>query len=131
MLFCDLWWPQGYNLCKLFNIQEERVKVDIEEAKFQAEKRKEAIERAKTLLYYQTDRIKKFHVSHTIPLVSILSHIILKGALKLSEVLAEREQQVLRKKEKKGLQKKIDARFLAMEQEVWLWTKCNKITFNH
>ena len=37
--------------------------MDIEEAKFQAEKRKEAIERAKTLLYYQTDRIKKFHVS--------------------------------------------------------------------
>ena len=37
--------------------------MDAEEAKFQAEKRKEAIERAKTLLYYQTDRIKKFHVS--------------------------------------------------------------------
>jgi len=36
--------------------------VDIEEAKFQATKRKEAIERAKTLLYYQTDRVKKFHV---------------------------------------------------------------------
>ena len=33
--------------------------MDIEEAKFQAAKRKEAIERAKTLLYYQTDRIKK------------------------------------------------------------------------
>ena len=52
----------GHNwLCKS---QEERVKVDIEEAKFQAAKRKEAIERAKTLLYYQTDRVKKFHVSH-------------------------------------------------------------------
>ena len=37
--------------------------MDIEEAKFQAEQRKKAIERAKTLLYYQTDRVKKFHVS--------------------------------------------------------------------
>ena len=35
----------------------------MEEAKYQAEKRKEAIERAKTLLYYQTDRVKQFHVS--------------------------------------------------------------------
>ena len=40
------------------------MKVDVEEAKYQAERRKEAIERAKTLLYYQTDRVKQFHVSH-------------------------------------------------------------------
>ena len=39
------------------------MKVDIEEAKYQAEKRREAIEKAKTLLYYQTDRVKQFHVS--------------------------------------------------------------------
>ena len=44
--------------------QEEKVKVDVEEAKYQSERRKEAIERAKTLLYYQTDRVKQFHVSH-------------------------------------------------------------------
>lgn len=44
--------------------QAERVRVDAEEAKFQAKQRKEAIERAKTLLYYQTDRLKQFHVSH-------------------------------------------------------------------
>lgn len=43
--------------------QAERVKIDLEEARFQADKRKEAIERAKTLLYYQTDRVKQFHVS--------------------------------------------------------------------
>lgn len=43
--------------------QGERVKIDLEEARFQADKRKEAIERAKTLLYYQTDRVKQFHVS--------------------------------------------------------------------
>ena len=41
----------------------ERVKLDIEEAEFQAARRKEAIEKAKTMLYYQTDRVKQFHVS--------------------------------------------------------------------
>ena len=39
------------------------MKVDLEEAQYQAERRKEAIERAKTLLYHQTDRVKQFHVS--------------------------------------------------------------------
>ena len=37
--------------------------MDIEEAKYQAQKRKEAIDRAKTQQYYQTDRVKGFHVS--------------------------------------------------------------------
>lgn len=40
------------------------MKIDEEEAKFQAEKRKIAIERAKTLLYYQTDRVKQLNVSN-------------------------------------------------------------------
>ena len=43
--------------------EEERKLIDIEEAQFQATKRKEAIERAKTQQYYQTDRVKGFHVS--------------------------------------------------------------------
>ena len=42
--------------------EEEKKKIDIEEAKFQAKKRKEAIEKAKTAQYFQTDRIKSFHV---------------------------------------------------------------------
>ena len=46
--------------------QEEKVKIDKEEAKHQAQKRKEAIERAKTLQYYQTDRVKTFHVRNVI-----------------------------------------------------------------
>ena len=44
--------------------EEEKKAVDIEEAKYQAEKRKEAIEKAKTQQYYQTDRVKGFHVSY-------------------------------------------------------------------
>lgn len=43
--------------------EEERIAVDIEEAKFQAAQRKEAIDKAKTQQYYQTDRVKGFHVS--------------------------------------------------------------------
>ena len=43
----------------------EKVKIDIEEANFQANKRKEAIEKARTMVYYQTDRVKTFHVSNT------------------------------------------------------------------
>ena len=41
----------------------ERLQMDIEEAKFKATERKEAIEKAKTQQYYQTDRVKNFHVS--------------------------------------------------------------------
>lgn len=57
--------------------EEERKVIDIEEETFQAQKRKEAIERAKTQQYYQTDRVKGFH-----------------GALLLTEVLKEREAQL-------------------------------------
>ncbi|XP_071108770.1 cilia- and flagella- associated protein 210-like [Haliotis cracherodii] len=57
--------------------EEERVKVDLEEAQYQAAQRREAIEKAKTQQYYQTDRVKAFH-----------------GALLLTEVLKEREAQL-------------------------------------
>lgn len=57
--------------------EEVKQKIDIEEAKYQAEQRKEAIQRAKTLQYYQSDRVKQFH-----------------GALLLTEVLKEREAQL-------------------------------------
>lgn len=42
--------------------EQERIKGDNEEMEFQAQSRKDAIERAKTLLYHQTDRVKTFHV---------------------------------------------------------------------
>ncbi|XP_076439715.1 cilia- and flagella- associated protein 210-like [Babylonia areolata] len=55
----------------------ERHQTDIEEAQYQAIQRRAAIDKAKTLQYYQTDRVKGFH-----------------SALKLSEVLKERDAQV-------------------------------------
>ncbi|KAM7049162.1 cilia- and flagella- associated protein 210 isoform 2-T2 [Acridotheres tristis] len=57
--------------------EEERKLLDLEEAKFQVAKRKEVIDRAKTYLLYQDDRIRHFH-----------------GAFLLTKVLKERDAQV-------------------------------------
>ncbi|NWV39461.1 CC173 protein, partial [Grantiella picta] len=57
--------------------EEERKLLDLEEAKFQAAKRKEVIERAKTYLRYQDDRTRKLH-----------------SALLLAKVLKERDAQI-------------------------------------
>ncbi|NXN78698.1 CC173 protein, partial [Bombycilla garrulus] len=57
--------------------EEERKLLDLEEAKFQAGKRKEVIDRAKTYLRYQDDRMRQFH-----------------SAFLLTEVLKERDAQV-------------------------------------
>lgn len=47
--------------------EEERKKViDLEEEKLAAERRREQIEKAKQLQYYQTDRIRTFHVIFSI-----------------------------------------------------------------
>ncbi|XP_077978349.1 cilia- and flagella- associated protein 210-like [Glandiceps talaboti] len=79
--------------------EEEKVQIDIEEAKFQAEKRKEAIQKAKTQQYYQTDRVKGFH-----------------GALLLTEVLKEREAQIELKKAKERASAGKDKDLLARHQ---------------
>ncbi|NWZ62052.1 CC173 protein, partial [Acrocephalus arundinaceus] len=55
----------------------ERKLLDLEEAKFQAAKRKEVIDRTKTYLRYQDDRMRQFH-----------------SALLLTKVLKERDAQV-------------------------------------
>ncbi|NXT62394.1 CC173 protein, partial [Chaetops frenatus] len=57
--------------------EEERKLLDLEEAKFQAAKRKEVIDRAKTYLYYQDDTMRQFH-----------------SALLFTKVLKERDAQV-------------------------------------
>ena len=69
----------------LFTLQEERVKLDIEEAKLQAQKRKEALDRAKTLQYYQTDRVKEFHVGFILFMSpNSVSRLLLKLMLNVS-----------------------------------------------
>uniref|UniRef100_A0A8C4YC82 Trichohyalin-plectin-homology domain-containing protein n=1 Tax=Gopherus evgoodei TaxID=1825980 RepID=A0A8C4YC82_9SAUR len=69
--------------------EEERKLLDLEEAQFQAAKRKEAIEEAKTYQYYQNERVKGLHVS-----------------LLLTEVLKERDAQIEFKKTKPDIYKK-------------------------
>ncbi|XP_015277728.1 PREDICTED: coiled-coil domain-containing protein 173 [Gekko japonicus] len=66
--------------------EEEKRKIDLEEAKYQAQKRKEAIEKAKIDQYYQSERVKGFH-----------------KALLLTEVLKEREVQIKFQKQKQKL----------------------------
>ncbi|XP_046846594.1 coiled-coil domain-containing protein 173-like [Xenia sp. Carnegie-2017] len=80
--------------------EEEKKLIDIEEAKYQAQKRKEAIERAKTLQYYKTDRVKGFH-----------------SALMLTEVLRERDAQVKMKNKQKNSAKNRENHFFDIEQK--------------
>lgn len=80
--------------------EEERKKIDIEEAKIQAQKRKEAIERAKQQQYYETDRVKGFH-----------------GALLLTEVLKERDAQIDFKNLRKNFQKERDNHNLELQKK--------------
>ncbi|XP_075789697.1 cilia- and flagella- associated protein 210 isoform X2 [Pelodiscus sinensis] len=69
--------------------EEERKQLDLEEAQFQAAKRKEAIEQAKTYQYYQNERVKGLH-----------------RELLLTEVLKERDAQIEFKKTKPDIYKK-------------------------
>lgn len=69
-------------------------KIDKEEAKFLQAKRREALDKAKTLQYYQTDRVKEFH-----------------SAMLLSEVLNERDKQVAMRKKLAKMQKDREAEY--------------------
>uniref|UniRef100_A0A4W4GRC6 Trichohyalin-plectin-homology domain-containing protein n=1 Tax=Electrophorus electricus TaxID=8005 RepID=A0A4W4GRC6_ELEEL len=77
--------------------EEERKQIDTAEAKYQEQKRREAIEKAKAQQYYQTDRVKGFH-----------------SALLLTEVLKEREAQIELKQRKQNASKDIDKEIMAM-----------------
>ncbi|XP_056611181.1 cilia- and flagella- associated protein 210 isoform X2 [Triplophysa dalaica] len=77
--------------------EEERKLIDMEEANYQAQIRKEAIEKAKTQQYYQTDRVKEFH-----------------RALLLAEVLKEREAQIDLKHRQQKASKDVDKDILAV-----------------
>ncbi|XP_072435374.1 cilia- and flagella- associated protein 210 isoform X1 [Chiloscyllium punctatum] len=75
--------------------EEERKQIDIEEAKYMAQKRKESLERAKTLLFYQTDRVKG-----------------LNAALMLTEALKEREAQIELKRKKDNLHEREEKSYM-------------------
>lgn len=69
--------------------EEEKQAIDLEEAKYQAQKRKEAIEKAKTQQYYQTDRVKNFHVSKSFVNIYNLVIKIIESSQSLSIKLTE------------------------------------------
>ncbi|XP_034549062.1 coiled-coil domain-containing protein 173 [Notolabrus celidotus] len=74
--------------------EEKRMQIDKEEAEYRKQKKKEAIEKAKTQLYYQTDRVKGLH-----------------SALLLTEVLKERDAQVELKQRIQNASKDVDRKF--------------------
>ncbi|XP_049904217.1 cilia- and flagella- associated protein 210 [Epinephelus moara] len=75
--------------------EEKRKLMDKEEAEYREQQRKEAVKKAKTQLYYQTDRVKGLH-----------------RALLLTEVLKEREAQIELKQRIKSASKDVDKEFL-------------------
>ncbi|KAG7227558.1 hypothetical protein INR49_005373 [Caranx melampygus] len=75
--------------------EEKRKLIDIEEAQYREQTRKEAIEKAKSQLFYQTDQVKRLH-----------------RALLLTEVLKEREAQIELKQRIKSASKDVDKEFL-------------------
>ncbi|CAL1540031.1 unnamed protein product [Lymnaea stagnalis] len=85
--------------------EDERKQIDIEEAKYQAQQRREAIEKAKTQQYYQTDRVKAFH-----------------SALTLTEVLKEREAQLELKRLKEQAMGDQDKEYQKIDRELYEMT---------
>ncbi|XP_072274402.1 cilia- and flagella- associated protein 210 [Pyxicephalus adspersus] len=82
--------------------EEEKKKIDLEEAQYQAEKRREAIENARTKQYYQTDKVKTFH-----------------SALLLTEVMRERDAQIELKNKIQNMSNRQDKDTLAnMQREL-------------
>ncbi|XP_041663571.1 coiled-coil domain-containing protein 173 [Cheilinus undulatus] len=77
--------------------EEKRKQIDKEEAEYRAQKRKEAVEKAKMELYYQTDRVKGLH-----------------RALLLTEVLKEREAQIELKQKIQSASKDVDRKYTDM-----------------
>jgi hypothetical protein len=78
----------------------ERALIDREEAVYQAEQRKQSIERANKLLYQEDDRVKNFN-----------------SKILLSEVLRERNQQVNTTVKKKEYEQMADEQWRAYQEE--------------
>ncbi|XP_075896319.1 cilia- and flagella- associated protein 210 [Nelusetta ayraudi] len=74
--------------------------IDKEEVEYQEQMRKEAIEKAKTQLFYQTHRVRGLH-----------------GALMLSEVLKEREAQVELKQRVEGARQDMDKLLIDVQKQ--------------
>ncbi|XP_073401926.1 cilia- and flagella- associated protein 210 [Dendrobates tinctorius] len=79
--------------------EEEKKRIDVEEAQYQAEKRRQAIEDARVKQYNQSDKVKTFH-----------------GALLLTEVIRERDAQIELKNKRMSVNSRQDTDALAKMQ---------------
>ncbi|KAM3915847.1 cilia- and flagella- associated protein 210 [Leptodactylus fuscus] len=79
--------------------EEEKKRIDLEEAQYQAEKRRQAIEKARLKQYYQNDKVKTFH-----------------SALLLTEVMKERDAQIELKNKRMNMNNRQDKDTLAKMQ---------------
>ncbi|XP_044159227.1 coiled-coil domain-containing protein 173 isoform X1 [Bufo gargarizans] len=79
--------------------EEEKKRIDLEEAQYQAEKRRQAIEDARIKQYFQNDKVKTFH-----------------SALMLTEVIKERDAQMELRTKLMSLNNKQDKDTLAKMQ---------------
>uniref|UniRef100_A0A1A7XT97 Coiled-coil domain containing 173 n=2 Tax=Iconisemion striatum TaxID=60296 RepID=A0A1A7XT97_9TELE len=77
--------------------EEKRKLIDIEEAKYRKQQQQEALERAKTQLFNQTNRVNRFH-----------------SALLLTNVLKEREAQIELKQKRKSAYQNQELKFHEM-----------------
>ncbi|XP_068602867.1 cilia- and flagella- associated protein 210 [Brachionichthys hirsutus] len=77
--------------------EEKRKQIDMEEAKYEQHRRREAVEKARTQLYHQSHRVRELH-----------------SALLLTEVLKEREAQIELKQRIKSASKDVDKGIMDM-----------------
>lgn len=106
--------------------EEKRKQIDKEEAEYRQQQMREAIEKAKTQMYYQTDHVKGFNVRMVhnlfVPFMNVWLHKInwplslLQRALLLTEVLKEREAQIELKQKIQSASIDEDKKFIDMAQ---------------
>lgn len=105
--------------------EEKRKQIDKEEAEYQELKQKEAIEKAKTQLYYRTDPVKGLHVGITrklrhlcafgcLLMLLVVTSALPQRALLLTEVLKEREAQIELKQRIKNTSRDAEKHFADM-----------------
>ncbi|KAM4731502.1 LOW QUALITY PROTEIN: cilia- and flagella- associated protein 210 [Anableps anableps] len=99
--------------------EEKRKEMDAEEAKYREEKQKEALRKARTQLYYQTDRVKELHraLLHTEVLEEREAQTEIKQRMKSAakdmdkkflEIITTRDSEALKKEQEKAMQKKLE-----------------------
>uniref|UniRef100_A0A1A8IQ94 Coiled-coil domain containing 173 n=1 Tax=Nothobranchius kuhntae TaxID=321403 RepID=A0A1A8IQ94_NOTKU len=116
--------------------EEKRKLIDIEEAKYRKQQAQEALERARTQLFNQTDRVKTFHSAHLhtnvlkereaqIELKQKMTSACLNEELKFYEMMKNKNDKALKEMQEKTLQKKLERK--AAGEDLKLQMKENEL----